>query len=876
MPKNISKQNIKKKRFNPKALKTLSGLADLLSRRARTVSFVGGLLMVTLWTVYRHISNGINFDVVGQIGLAQQWANGMISGSQIGITNYVLKMPIYFAINGFGVFSPMGRLLFLALVFNIVTFAILFVIYEKIIKLNNIRKLEWFYLAFFWLATIAGDVFWVDYANSRNLEIAGGLLIVYLWLKFVDKRKWQLLVYLLLASTVTFFADSLMFYVIGLGLVLYSIILLMRERTKRQVVLALSTTAVVALSYLLSRQIFIVIEKFYKVTFYSTPYNKPELSGNYVLKTFEGLARNTLDIFGANFLQHPYSLNSLRQLFNAVVLVILVFLFIKLRTNISKKLSAKLALVLIAVNYIIYVLSGQVQEWATSRYLILVPIFIVLIIGIAGNGINKKLAKQVKKAWLVILLINTIFIIGGLAIHWPSRHSKDGHILSVINFMQSQHYSYAISDRGTGISASYISGGNIVVLPFGCSNGIISPTNLFYDNASFVEFKKYVGEVPIILPGGVINFGDNSCTKSNIIAQFGEPIREQDVEGVGKTLIYSSESLKIKEIDRMAGYTNSNPVEAIAKIAKNSSLKQLENCAPGTTDIVVAHADDDLLFINPDVQNKLINKWCVRTIYLTAADDGREKGYWENRENGIKSAYSKMLGSDEQWIDSETKLNGYVITTSQPVNTPSLSLMFMRLPDGGVNGRGFHHTGYTSIYNMSKDKDLTITTIDGKSQYIYQSIVKVIAAIIKFDQPADILTTISTGQMSIGDHSDHTAVGQLAKLAASQAESEASILAYVGYPSSRLPENLTPLQASEKKEIFSNYAQNDEAICKHHRQCSIDDTYGNYFSRKYSFEQNESNKLSLSKKQEKSHLEKAISTSFWLANLSKTSHNSNN
>lgn len=869
MPKNKSKQNYK----GNKVLTTFSRLEDLLYRRARLASFVGGLVVVALWTVYRHISNGINFDVVGQIGLAQQWANGMMGGSQIGITNYVLKMPIYFATNGLGLFSPMGRLLFLALLFNLVTFALLFVIYEKIIKLYKIRKLDWFYFAFFWLATIAGDVFWVDYANSRNLEIVGGLLIVYLWLKLASKRTWQLLVYLLIVSSIAFFADSLMFYVIGLGLVVYSIIRLVKNRGKEQIVLAISTTTVVAFSYLLTKLMFVSVEKYYKVTFYSAPFNSSVISFNYFLKTLEALARNTLDIFGANFLEHPYSLNSIRQLFNAFVLFSIIVLFIKLRGEISKKLATKLAIVLIAINYLVYVLSGQVQAWATSRYLILVPVLTILIIGVVGNDINKKLARRLKRAWLIILAVNVVFIFGGLAMHWNSRHSKDSHILSVINFMQTQHYSYAISDRETGISASYISDGGISVLPFGCSNGIISPTNLFYDNASFIEFKKYVGEVPIILPGGVIKFGDNSCTKANIIAQFGEPVREQNIAGVGTTLIYSSEALHIKEIDQMSGYTSSDSAAVIAKIAKKSTLNKLDNCNGGTTDIIVAHADDDLLFINPDVQNKLSNKWCIRTVYLTAADDGREKGYWEKRENGIKAAYSKMLDTNEKWVDSETSIDGYQVITSRLKDTPSLSLMFMRLPDGGVNGKGFHHTNYSSLYNMSKNKDLVTTTVDGKSQYIYQSIVKVIGAIINFDQPTDILTTISTGQQSIGDHSDHVAVGQLAKLAAFESKSEAFIISYVGYPSSRLPSNLTSVEADKKKEIFSNYALNDEAICEHERHCSIDETYGNYFSRKYSFEQRKNNKLSITKKQEKSQLEKAVSTSFWLANLTKKTPN---
>lgn len=846
-------------------------LIDFMSKRLRLFTFTGGLVVVALWTIYRHISNGINFDVVGQIGLAQQWANGMMSGSQIGITNYVIKMPVYFVANGFGMFSPMGRLLFLALLFNLVTFGLLFVIYEKVLKLYKIRKFDWFYLGFLWLATIAGDVFWVDYANSRNLEIVGGLFILYLWLRYVITRSWAILPTILLVSVLTFFADSLMFYVFGIGLIFYSLVRFAINRSKDNAILAATTTGLMSISFLLSRAIFIAIEKFYNVTFYSAPFNNPNISTNYLFNTLKSLCRNTLDIFGANFLQQPYGVNSIRQFLNAVVLVGIIVFLIRLRGEIRKKMVAGVALTLVSVNYLIYIFSGQVQEWATSRYLILVPVLAVIVIGITGNGIKKNMANKIKKLWLIILTANIIIILGGLVIHWPTRHDKDSHIYNVIDFMESQHYGYAISDRETGISASYISDGTANILPFGCSNGLISPTNLFYDNAAFIEFKKYVGEVPIILPGGVIKFGDNTCTKENIIAQFGEPIRQQNVEGVGTTLIYSSDTLQIKEINKMAGYTNANYAAIISNIAKTSTLKQLGNCNGRTADIIVAHADDDLLFINPDVQTKLSSGWCTRTVYLTAADDGRERGYWENREKGIKDAYSNMLSSKNKWVDNIIKIDGHEIKSSALEYNPSISLVFLRLPDGGVNGKGFHHTGFSSLNNLFINKNLSSTTVDGKSSYNYQALVRVIGAIINKDQPSEVLTTISSGELSIGDHSDHIATGQLAKLAASESESTASIYSYAGYPSSKLPSNLSPEQAEIKKTIFSYYAKDDEAICEQVHHCSIEATYNNYFSRKYVFEQKKKTST-VSNKTTKTYLEQTIQNNSWLSNLAKNSY----
>ena len=867
------KSLLNKSKLYKKLLKHSRQAKKLVVKRARLLSLFAGCIVVVIWTIYRHISNGINFDVVGQIGLAQQWANGMISGSQIGLTNYVLKMPVYFVANGFEVLSPMGRLLLLALLFNVATFIFIFVIIEKILKLEKIKNLNWFYVAFLWLAVIAGDVFWVDYANSRNLEIVGGLLILYLWLKFINRPKWYLLPSILLVASITFFADSLMFYLFGLGIVTYCWLRLLGKLSKTNLLIAISASAITGLGYVISKQIFRLISHFYNVTFYSAPYSRPELSLGYAWQSIKSLITNTLDIFGANFWHFPLNLNSFRQIINALILVFVITLLIKFRNIITKKIVAQISITVIIFNYLIYLASGQVSQWATSRYLVIVPILTVLLVGLIGGSLNKKKATKLQTMWLGILVISSLLIIGALVMQWPTKHEKDKHIYTVINFMQSQHYNYALSDRSHAINATYLSSGKQIVLPFGCNNKKLTPTNLFYDNSMFIELKKYVGEVPIILSNDEIVFGEQRCSKKDIIKQFGEPLRQQSIAGVGTALIYYSDSLKIPEIDKMAGYENNNSLIEISKIAKASTLTPFKGCQGKITDIIVAHPDDDLLFINPDIQNKLNNGWCIRAVYMTGADDGRETNYWLRREEGIQKAYSVMLGVQGEWQKREVIIDGHSITTSQLGIRPDVSLVFVRLPDGGVRGKGYSRTSNHSIEKMSHFKNQKVNTLDGKSSYNYQALVRVVGAIIAKDQPAEILTTVSSGELSVGDHSDHIAVGQIAKLSASAVKSSASITTYVGYPSSRLSKNLSPEQSLNKKNIFSNYASEDEAICEQNNKCSIEITYENYFSRRYSVEQKKQQLSTAKKKVARQKSLKNIPENLWLANLAKNTKN---
>ena len=50
---------------------------------------------------------------------------------------------------------------------------------------------------------------------------------------------------------------------------------------------------------------------------------------------------------------------------------------------------------------------------------------------------------------------------------------------------------------------------------------------------------------------------------------------------------------------------------------------------------VVAHPDDDLLFMNPDVQTDITAGRAVRTVYVTSGDGGGPASWWQSRETGV-------------------------------------------------------------------------------------------------------------------------------------------------------------------------------------------------------------------------------------------------
>jgi hypothetical protein len=146
---------------------------------------------------------------------------------------------------------------------------------------------------------------------------------------------------------------------------------------------------------------------------------------------------------------------------------------------------------------------------------------------------------------------------------------------------------------------------------------------------------------------------------------------------------------------------------------------------------VVAHEDDDLLFMNPDIQDSINMKSKVRIVYVTAGDAGQGEAYWAARERGILNAYSFMAGMktcsgpddsaacqemQNQWgwsnprSPADASGKEYIIYWTSPPAGGTIELIFLRLPDGGLEGL-YTVSGKTLTALNCTDK---CTVINGK------------------------------------------------------------------------------------------------------------------------------------------------------------------
>ncbi|HEY9279811.1 MAG TPA: PIG-L family deacetylase, partial [Eoetvoesiella sp.] len=109
----------------------------------------------------------------------------------------------------------------------------------------------------------------------------------------------------------------------------------------------------------------------------------------------------------------------------------------------------------------------------------------------------------------------------------------------------------------------------------------------------------------------------------------------------------------------------------------------------GMKDLVfVAHQDDDLLFMNPDIETTIDAGGCVRTVYLTAAERGEGVPYMLGRARGVRAAYAHMAGSANAWTEGVTVYGGKHQAQFILNQSPRISLVHMRLEDPWL-GKGW-------------------------------------------------------------------------------------------------------------------------------------------------------------------------------------------
>jgi LmbE family N-acetylglucosaminyl deacetylase len=243
-------------------------------------------------------------------------------------------------------------------------------------------------------------------------------------------------------------------------------------------------------------------------------------------------------------------------------------------------------------------------------------------------------------------------------------------------------------------------------------------------------------------------------------------------------------------------------------------------CPAGATINVVAHPDDDLLFLSPDLLHNVQAGQCVRTVFITAGDADLAQSYWLARQEGIKAAYARMAGVANNWTTGDAGISGHPMPMYILAGRANVSLVFMRLPDGFPDGSGGSRNGNQSLQKLDQGTITRVTAVDGSSSYTRAQLVVTLTSLMTAFQPDRVNTQDYYGSYGDGDHSDHHAVARLANDAQRQYLSAHTTAGYLGYPISDMAANVSGSDFTTKRDVFLTYSAFDSMSCSSVAACT--------------------------------------------------------
>ncbi|MDX2395673.1 PIG-L family deacetylase [Streptomyces sp. DK15] len=263
----------------------------------------------------------------------------------------------------------------------------------------------------------------------------------------------------------------------------------------------------------------------------------------------------------------------------------------------------------------------------------------------------------------------------------------------------------------------------------------------------------------------------------------------------------------------------------------------------GTVVQIVAHPDDDLFFMNPDLSRSLTAGTRVTTAYLTSGEaDGRNEArggeakdpeqpadrthYAEARQNGIRSAYAQMATGDRTSAWKRTVIptaGGGQAELDVLVARPEIHLVWLQLREAR-SPAGKNPDSLRGLWNgdiPALEAQLASgTPVKQPFTYTKDQAIQAIAGVLEQYRP----TTIRMQDPTPGryehtgkytDHQDHMYGARFVQAAtAAYAERVTdrprfSVQSYLGYHNGALPHSLDPQTAETKTGYLRTYAWQD-------------------------------------------------------------------
>lgn len=218
---------------------------------------------------------------------------------------------------------------------------------------------------------------------------------------------------------------------------------------------------------------------------------------------------------------------------------------------------------------------------------------------------------------------------------------------------------------------------------------------------------------------------------------------------------------------------------------------------------VVAHQDDDLLFMQPDLTDLVEDRAGLVNVYVTAGN-GRTHGdraitTAADRYDGLLVSYAQAAGLAPDWACGVIDIAGSSAEHCR-LEAANLSLVFLGYPDGGKEGEM-----RDSLLHLWEGRSNGAMTIGLRPTHHDQaSLIATVGGIVEAVQPTTI-RTLEIAATHGRDHADHMIAGALALLGAAAAQSPAELISYRGYGTEDEDENLIETLFERSANLVSHY-----------------------------------------------------------------------
>ncbi|APR76751.1 Hypothetical protein A7982_02098 [Minicystis rosea] len=230
--------------------------------------------------------------------------------------------------------------------------------------------------------------------------------------------------------------------------------------------------------------------------------------------------------------------------------------------------------------------------------------------------------------------------------------------------------------------------------------------------------------------------------------------------------------------------------------------------------VVVAHNDDDLIFMDPILSHALDAGTCLRAVYV--AGGFRNGDRFAERERGDEESYAFLANVSNTWDQSTSTFAGKAVLTKALHDKPNVTVAYLRaMPDWQTGDSG------PSLMNLWEGTEPSLASyVSPGASYTKVELTATLAAIMSDFNPTEIHTlnpdtlACSGASSYCSEHPDHIYTARFAREAASSvwpsgAAAPPMVHYHQTYTTSQRAVNIGSFDLYRKIEALTRYFQGE-------------------------------------------------------------------